>query len=247
MMRTFLKCAGAVVVAVVWGGVAWGQPVISPPSGALPGGEVGVAYNQTLTASELPTTSPTCCTWAASGLPNGGLNITFTAPNSPTAQITGTPTAAGPVTFTVTATDVALSSTPVTYTVTIIAPSISPPSLPPGEQGAPYNQTLSGSGGSGGGYTVTQTSGSLPSGLIFTPGATATITGTPGAGTAGSYPITVTVTDSAGGTASQPYTILINPPPSVSTSSLPQGEVTAPYSQCTRLGGMKKRPESRSK
>ena len=97
--------------------------------------------------------------------------------------------------------------------------------MPAGEQGAPYSPTLTGSGGSGGGYQLSET-GALPSGVQFNNGV---FSGTPGAGTAGSYPITVTVTDSAGGTGSAPYTIVIAPPPSVSTTTLPQGEATTVY------------------
>jgi hypothetical protein len=224
MMRSFLKCAGAVVVAAVCGGVAWGQTVISISPPALPGGEVSVPYpgGQQFTASDSDGTA-TCCTWSASGLSNG---LSLDASGT----LSGTPTAPGPITFTVTATDSNSASQDAgPFTVTIIAPGISPSTLPAGEEHALYGQTLTGTGGAGPPYTLSQTGGSLPSGLTFTPGATATIGGTPGPGTAGSYPITVTVTDSAGGTASQPYTILINPPPSVSTSSLPPGEATAVY------------------
>src|SRR6266436_1793166 len=98
MMRTFLKCAGAVVMAAVWGGVAWGQPSISPGSGALPGGEVGVAYSQPLTATDI---DPTCCTWnvTVGALPDG-LSL---GASGTTTTISGTPTASGLFSFTITA------------------------------------------------------------------------------------------------------------------------------------------------
>src|SRR6185436_18334550 len=118
------------------------------------------------------------------------------------------------------------------YTIAILqAPSISPSALPSGEEGVSYAPTLTASGGTNGGFTWSK-AGALPSGVTFTPGgSTASFSGVPGAGTAGNYPITVSVTDSAGGSSGAvAYTIVIVPPPSVSTSSLPAGEATVPYS-----------------
>ena len=58
--------------------------------------------------------------------------------------------------------------------------------------------------------------------------------GTPGIGSAGSYPITVTVTDSVGGSSGPlDYTILINPPPSINAGALPQGQVGVVYPTTT--------------
>jgi hypothetical protein len=91
-----------------------------------------------------------------------------------------------------------------------------------------YTPKLTATGGAPG-YTWSLT-GALPSGVSFSNGA---FSGTPGPGTAGSYPITVQVTDSLGGTFSQGYTVVIAPPPSVTTASLPLGEVGVPYPSTT--------------
>jgi hypothetical protein len=82
--------------------------------------------------------------------------------------------------------------------------------------------------GSSGTFTVTTTgyptgasmvigeTGSLPSGVTFTNNnnGTATLAGTPGAGTGGTYPITITAGNGVGANATQSFTLTINPPPS---------------------------------
>lgn len=228
MMRSFLRRAGAVVVAVACAGAVWGQTVISISAPALPGGEVSVPYpGGQFTASDDDGTA-TCCTWSASGLSNG-LSLDSSG------VLSGTPNAAGTINFTVTATDSnTASATTGTLSITIVAaPSISPASLPAGEEGVSYAPALTASGGTPG-YTWSQT-GALPSGVSFANGS---FSGTPGPGTAGNYSITVQVTDSAGGTGSQGYNIVIVPPPSITTASLPSGEATVPYSApLTATGG----------
>jgi CSLREA domain-containing protein len=74
-------------------------------------------------------------------------------------------------------------------------------------------------------FTVTTTafptaalseSGALPSGVTFTDNGngTATLAGTPGASTAGSYPFTLTAGNGVGTNATQSFTLTVNPPPS---------------------------------
>src|SRR5712671_1012270 len=122
MMRPFLKCAGAVVVAVLCAGAAWGDTVISISAPSLPGGEVSVPYpaGQVFTASD-SNDEATCCMWTASGLSNG-LSLDSGG------VLSGTPTAAGTVNFTVTASDdKGATQTTGTLSITIVAaPSISP-------------------------------------------------------------------------------------------------------------------------
>jgi len=215
---------GVLALLVCGAGAAQAQPNLTPTS--LPDGEVTVPYLQSLTANDfLPLV---CCTWSQAGLPTG-LSLNG---NGTSATISGTPTTATPsITFTITADD-GLSRIDKQYTIAILqAPSISPSALPSGEEGVSYAPTLTASGGTNGGFTWSK-AGALPSGVTFTPGgSTASFSGVPGAGTAGNYPITVSVTDSAGGSSGAvAYTIVIVPPPSVSTSSLPAGEATVPYS-----------------
>jgi hypothetical protein len=76
--------------------------------------------------------------------------------------------------------------------------------------------------GMSGTFTVTDTgyptpalkvSGALPSGVTFNPG-TAILSGTPGANTGGTYPLTITATN-AGGTITQSFTLTVDQAPGV--------------------------------
>jgi len=76
-------------------------------------------------------------------------------------------------------------------------------------------------------FTVTATgfpaptlseSGALPSGVTFTPG-TGKLSGTPGAGTSGSYPITFTAHNGIGADATQVFTLTIDQSSSITSSS----------------------------
>jgi hypothetical protein len=84
-------------------------------------------------------------------------------------------------------------------TITLTAPP-----LPNGNQGAPYNQTITASGGNAP-YSYAITSGHLPVNLSMSGGGA--ITGTPTV--AGDSTFTVTVTDNAGCTASQVYSLTV--------------------------------------
>ena len=106
-------------------------------------------------------------------------------------------------------------------------PAIVTTSLPNGELTAPYSQTLLVNGGTSP-YTWSITSGSLPAGLSLAP-STGLISGTPTA--LGSTSITFKVTDSLGGNDSKTLSLTVVAGPSITTSSLANGEVTAPYSQ----------------
>src|SRR5438309_8509446 len=80
--------------------------------------------------------------------------------------------------------------------------------------------------------------GTLPTGLTLS--SSGVISGTPTA--AGPFNFTITVTDSAAATASQAYTLTINSAGSTlqitTTSPLPSGTVSTPYSQTlTATGG----------
>src|SRR5439155_23973643 len=144
MMRTFLKCAGAVVMAAVGGGVACGQPVVT--NATPPQGDVGTPYSLNFTATEaaLPCI---LCTWSIVGTPPAGFSLDSTTGSS--VNLTGTPDASDSPSFSVTvqATDL-IGSGSATATVTINpAVGISPTSLPAGQQGVSYGQTISGANG----------------------------------------------------------------------------------------------------
>ena len=176
---------------------------ISPTT--LPGGQVGVAYNATFSATG---GSGAILFGLASGTLPVGLTLT------PLGVLSGTPTVASTFTFTIAVVD---SSTEPqiaeqTYTV-VIAPAaaplaLGPASLPAATVGVAYAQNFSISGGAPP-YTTTQT-GTLPPGLAFN-GATnpPSITGSPtSVGTFGN--ITVTATDSLGAQVQVTYSITVN-------------------------------------
>ena len=148
-------------------------PIIVNPA-SLPNGATGTPYNQTVSASN--GTAPYTFAVSAGALP------TSLALNAATGAITGTPSAAGNFGFTIEATDFNGSKGNRPYNVTIsTAPlTINPASLPAGQVGTPYSQTVIASGGNGN-YSYAVVSGSLPTGLSLNP-ATGDITGNPSAG-----------------------------------------------------------------
>jgi len=116
--------------------------------------------------------------------------------------------------------------------ITVLAMAITNPSLPDGEAGLPYSQTLQVSGGQAP-FTWTST-GSLPSGLDLSPAGV--ISGTPT--TAGqSSTVTFIVTDANLVTAQRDLSITIVGPPVISDDSLPDGIVGAVYSHSLSVEG----------
>jgi hypothetical protein len=195
----------------------------APPT--LPDGTVGSPYSQTLTASG--GTAPYTWVVFSGSLPTG---LSY----SSSGDITGTPTTPGVFNFNVQATDSAGCKGSQAYSITVTCPAIAidQTSLPDGDAGVPYGQTLTASGGTAP-YTFTLFSGSLPTGLgLSTSG---DITGTPSDGT---YNFTVQVSDAYGCTTTQAYTVNINCPAiTVNPASLPGGTISQPYSQALSVSG----------
>jgi len=199
-------------------------PTISTAS--VPHGGVGVAYSQTLAATG--GTTPYAWSITSRTLPDG-LSL-----NSSSGVISGTPISPGTWNFTVQVTDSAGGSTTQVLSITINpAPAISTASLPDGEVGVAYSQTLAATGGTTP-YTWSITSGTLPDGLSLN-SSSGVISGTPT--TDGTYTFTVQVTDSAGDTATADLSITINTAPTISTTSLPNGRVGVAYSQTLAATG----------
>jgi Putative Ig domain len=151
---------------------------------------------------------------------------TYTAPASVSSNTTVSVTATS-------ATNAGISTS--SAVVVSSAPAITTTSLASGVVGTTYTQTLAATGGAG---TLTWSiTGALPAGLSLNT-STGVISGTPTA--FGTFNFTVKVTDSAPTpmTASGPLSITINNPPlTITTTSLPNGQVGTAYSASLAAAG----------
>jgi hypothetical protein len=195
---------------------------------SLPTGVINTPYSTTLAATG--GTLPYSWSITGGGLPNG---LTL---NPATGAITGTPTAAvtnSAITFQVTdSTAPAPQTNSATLTLSIAGATltITTASLPGGQVNTAYSATLAANGGIAP-YTWTVTSGTLPAGLNLNAG-TGAITGTPTTAV-NAAPLTFKVTDSSSpGKMHQTVnlTLTIAAALTITTTTLPNGQVGAPYS-----------------
>uniref|UniRef100_Q01RC5 Ig family protein n=1 Tax=Solibacter usitatus (strain Ellin6076) TaxID=234267 RepID=Q01RC5_SOLUE len=193
---------------------------------SLPGGTVGVAYQQILAASG--GSGGNSWSVSAGALPAG---LSLAADGS----IRGTPTAAGTASFTAQVKDSsgATATKQLSIAIAPAALTVTTASLPGGTVGTAYQQTLAATGGSGG-NTWSVSAGTLPGGLSLA--SDGSITGTPT--TAGAASFTAQVKDSSGTTAVKQLSIAIAPAAfSVTTTSLPGGTVGTAYQQTLAATG----------
>jgi len=177
--------------------------LINPPSPptitttSLPGGTVGLAYDEGLQA----TGGTGILVWSRSG---GSLPANLTLSSAGT--ISGTPTNTGTSNFTVMVTDGLAQSDSQNLSIAVSdALTITTTSLPDAEVGHSYKKTLQRSGGVS--PFIWSVTPALPTGLsLDTP--TGKISGTPAAGTAGTYSLTLTVEDSSTPTTQTDSTVL---------------------------------------
>ncbi len=174
----------------------------------------GSAGTFTVTSTGIPTAALS----EVGSLPSG---VTFVDNGDGTATLAGTPAAGtgGSYPITITATNGVSPDASQTFTLTVDeAPAIT--------SGASTTFTE----GSGGTFTVTSTGfptaalsevGSLPSGVTFVDNGdgTATLAGTPAAGTGGSYPITITATNGVSPDASQSFTLTVDEAPAITSAA----------------------------
>jgi hypothetical protein len=200
-------CANApvAVMAGAAGSVGISGAVLALSPGTLPDGQIGVAYDQTLTLTGA--SGPATFAVTAGALPPG-LSL------SPAGILTGLPSLAGAFGFTVTGSEANGCSDAQPYTITVACASlaIQPPYLPDGAVGSPYSFTLLTTGGLAP-LVFTLDAGALPAGLSLSPGGT--LDGTPTA--AGTFVFTARATDAAGCTSTRDYLFDVFASPPVSS------------------------------
>ncbi|MBZ5536080.1 MAG: Ig domain-containing protein [Acidobacteriia bacterium] len=192
------NCGGSKIYTLIVTTAVCSPVTLSP--GTLPGGVVGTAYNQAITASG----SSTYTFSITVGSVPQGLALT------PFGALIGTPTKPGASSFTVTATAANGCTGTNAYTINVNpsgCPAVTflPTALPAGTVDTPYNQNISASGDPLP-STYSVTAGALPSGLTLFP--VGALTGIPT--TAGTFSFTVTLTDINGCAASQNYSLTIS-------------------------------------
>jgi len=201
----------------------------------LPNAQLGIAYNAILVA----TGGKTPYTWSlVSGTLPAGLSL-----NPATGVISGTPTATAngvALTFQVQDSNNPAQTKTVNLTLTVVTASlgITTNSLANGQVGVAYSATLTATGGTSP-YTWSLTNGTLPAGLTLN-ASTGAITGTP-TNAAASVALTFQVTDSSNPQQTKTVNLtltILPPPPVISTTTLPNGQVGVAYSATlTATGG----------
>jgi hypothetical protein len=177
---------------------------------------VGSAFNFNFTTSGYP--APTV---AASGsLPSG---VTFASNGNGTATLSGNPAAGTTGTYPITIQAASGVGSPASqsFTLTVVpassAPVISSSPSTSGTTGVGFSFSVTASGSPAPSLTE---SGTLPSGLTFVDSGNgvATLSGTPAAGSGGSYALTLTASNSAG-TYVQSFTLTVDQGPAMTSAS----------------------------
>src|SRR5262249_17044303 len=222
-MRPLIKAlCGAVILALSLPDQGTAATKITTKS--LPGATATKAYSTVLTAEGGPT--PFTWTVTSGTLPIGVLL-------TPDGSLGGLPLLSGSSSFTVkvVARNGDSDTQPLTLQVAD-APTITTSNLPAGQVGNSYSQTLHVNGGTAP-YDWSITVGALPAGLTLSG---AQISRTPT--TAGTSNFTVQVSDANAASATKPLSIAVaSGPLSVTTTSLPGGQVGAAYSQALQASG----------
>ena len=174
---------------------------------------VGSSGSFTVTSTGNPTPS-----LAETGsLPSG---VSFVAHANGTGTLSGTPAAGtgGVYPLTITASNGVSPDATQSFTLTVdAAPVITSADSDSFTEGSSATFTVTSTG-----YPTAALSqtGALPTGVTFTDdgNGTATLSGTPAAGTGGSYPITVAASNGIGTNATQPFTLTVDAAPAITSA-----------------------------
>jgi hypothetical protein len=175
---------------------------------------VGTAGTFTVTTTGFPAPALT----ETGALPSG---VTFVDNGNGTGKLSGTPAAGTGKTYSITftATNGVGSPGNQSFTLTIDeAPAITSANSATFSVGAPGTFTVTTTGFPTASLTE---SGTVPSGVTFVDNGNGTgkLSGTPGAGTNGTYPITFTATNGVGSPASQSFTLTVNTAPVITSAN----------------------------
>jgi hypothetical protein len=187
---------------------------MSITTSSISSGTAGSSYSQTFSASGGYGSK----TWSKSGGPSG-----LTMSSSGTLSGTISSSASGRYSLTVYVTDALGTTASRSYTLNVSAVTyptltISTSSLSSATKGSSYSFTMSGSGGTGSGYSWSATG--LPSGLSMSSGGV--ISGTPGA--SGNFSVVVRLQDSRGSSSQVSKTLSLSV-----AASVPENETGYPY------------------
>lgn len=230
--RTTLTRIAAIAVLLTLGAagaLAQSFAIVITSSSPLPVATLGSSYSFTFTAS--PSASFTWSLATGSSLP-AGLSL-----NAGTGELSGVPSVPGIFAFTVVATDPSGLSGSKAFSLTVMGITSATP-LPSATQSASYSFTFTAAGGQTP-YAWSMLTG-CPSSFVTAPpppytipgmtfnAATGTLSGVPT--TAASHVFTIVVSDNNGMTVCKNFGFTVNPPVTVTTSTIPSGAVGVPYS-----------------
>ena len=195
-------------------------PVHFPPtitSGASATFQVGTNGTFTVTTTGFPAAS---IARGGVALPSG---VSFTSNGNGTGTLTGTPAAGtgGTYAITFTASNSAGTTLAQSFTLTVNeAPTITSGNATTFVVGTAGTFTVTTGSHFPAAETVSKT-GALPSGVTFVDNGdgTATLSGTPDAGTGGSYPITITAANGIAPDATQSFTLTVKQPPAITSAN----------------------------
>jgi VCBS repeat-containing protein len=182
--------------------------------------KVGAAGTFTVTTTGFPTGASMLIS-ETGGLPSG---VTFVDNHDGTATLAGTPAAStgGLFTLTITANNGVTPNATQSFTLTVQeAPAITSAATTTFQTGQAGTFAVTATGfPTAGGIALSET-GTLPSGVTFVDNhdGTATLAGTPGAATGGSFPITITANNGVTPNAAQSFTLVVNQPPAITSAN----------------------------